>query len=647
MKNIDRKGSYIGTVLLGSVLIITSFMALNCAKSKLEPNSTSEFWHLMTIANQPVGYMHTLQSPEESGGVTTSIEFQLVINREGAQIKLEYTASQTESSDGLLVRSENRSIMSTQSTKMEATVGEDKITVVREVGGKSFANDIPYSGQVLGTSWANRLSASRLKNEGDQIEYQIFQDESGLLTKVSRTLIDKETMEVLGKSVDTLKIAEHFIDLNLKSTIWLDTKGRLVRMLTPGPFGQTETILTDQQTALAAVAGGEIPAEMYGQSIARTNIRLPQARQMERLVLKFRHRNPDLGWPDMSDDFQTVLAQSPDEMVLEVRRQNQIPEVTLPVKLTDENREYLEANAYIQSNDPEVIKTAAEIIGEEKDAMTAALLLEDWTAENMNFDMGVVLAPSSEVFKNRRGTCSEYAILLTTLTRAAGIPSRFVMGSVYTAGMFGGHAWVEVLLGDTWVPLDGAIVTQGPADAARFKFLADSLEQGPGFLNAGPAVQIYGQVDIDIVEFQVHGRDKVVVSPEDPPYRVEGNAYVNPWLGLEVIKPEGFRFTDLDSVWPARTVVGMEGTQGENVSISQYWGSAREKVREFLEKREANAELEEIDFQGYQAFRIGDRDSATTIILNGVDLWTVDVVGKEAGSIMEKILANLDIDSLG
>ena len=59
-----------------------------------------------------------------------------------------------------------------------------------------------------------------------------------------------------------------------------------------------------------------------------------------------------------------------------------------------------------------------------------------------------------------------------------GIPSRVAMGYAYLNGMFGGHAWTEVLAGERWIPLDAALTSDGVADAARFAFTWSSLENG-------------------------------------------------------------------------------------------------------------------------------------------------------------------------
>jgi hypothetical protein len=148
-----------------------------------------------------------------------------------------------------------------------------------------------------------------------------------------------------------------------------------------------------------------------------------------------------------------------------------------------------------------------------------------------------------------------------------GIPARYVLGYVYLDGMFGGHAWVEVSAGDGWVPLDAAVVAPGVADAARLAFQDTSLAQGVGALNGGPGVQMYGQVDLKVLGYAVEGGEKVSVDREAKSYTVEGDRYRNAPLGVEAIKPPGWRFAGLDAVWPEAALLRLEGSRGQVVRL--------------------------------------------------------------------------------
>jgi protein-glutamine gamma-glutamyltransferase len=64
-----------------------------------------------------------------------------------------------------------------------------------------------------------------------------------------------------------------------------------------------------------------------------------------------------------------------------------------------------------------------------------------------------------DVVHTRRGACTEYAKLYTTLARAAGVPAREVSGLMYIGDderAFGMHAWNEIVLNGQWLPVDAA-----------------------------------------------------------------------------------------------------------------------------------------------------------------------------------------------
>ena len=60
--------------------------------------------------------------------------------------------------------------------------------------------------------------------------------------------------------------------------------------------------------------------------------------------------------------------------------------------------------------------------------------------------------------KNKEGDCTEHSILLAALLRAAGIPSRIVVGLMYTEvpeKAFAYHMWVQAYVGK-WINLDSS-----------------------------------------------------------------------------------------------------------------------------------------------------------------------------------------------
>lgn len=89
----------------------------------------------------------------------------------------------------------------------------------------------------------------------------------------------------------------------------------------------------------------------------------------------------------------------------------------------------------------------------------------DWIADK---DFTVGFASALEVCRSPRGDCTEHGVLAVALLRRLGVPARGVTGWVGLDGTLGLHFWVEVKLGNRWVPVDPTF-DQVPASAFRIK----------------------------------------------------------------------------------------------------------------------------------------------------------------------------------
>jgi hypothetical protein len=511
----------------------------------------------------------------------------MVLNRMGSLVEMDSVATTREDEAGRLLGAEMTLVMSEQSTTTRAVVEPGRVLLTSGVGDASFENEQPYEGELIGPAGARALIRNRLRKVGDRITYSTYRAEIGQVVEVTLERTGSKTRVVAGEPVELSEVVETFEGMALTTTHLVDASGRSIHYASPGPFGEMETVLADAAAAKMATSGNSLSEESYGASLLHTQVRLPEPRRSSRIVLELRHRNPALGWPDLSASNQTVLSQTEDRLSLEVRRMTPGTKATFPVQPTADTGDLLEANAYIQSDDPEVRALAREIVGETNDIYTAAKKLERWVAENMTFDMGVVLAPSSEVLVNRRGTCTEYAVLLTTLVRSLGIPARFTMGYVYVGGIYGGHAWTETLIGEEWVGFDGAVPSEGPVAADRIAFSWDSMAEGLGRITAGPALQLYGQVDVSVLEYAVEGEANRTYSADENAIAIQGDEYRNSSLGVAWTKPPASKFVDLDVTWPETTLVGIEGPGGNKATLGvrdrRYWSTEEEAAREALD----------------------------------------------------------------
>lgn len=147
------------------------------------------------------------------------------------------------------------------------------------------------------------------------------------------------------------------------------------------------------------------------------------------------------------------------------------PEITkkylYPINSIEEEYEkYLEFGELIDIDD-NIRNQASSLAQGEDDVFIIASKIAKWIREDINYDLSTIAEnpdqSSAEVFQSKAGVCKEITNLYISMLRSLGIPARVISGYAYTTSPdvvdfvgsnWGGHAWAEVLIGDTWVPFD-------------------------------------------------------------------------------------------------------------------------------------------------------------------------------------------------
>ncbi len=170
---------------------------------------------------------------------------------------------------------------------------------------------------------------------------------------------------------------------------------------------------------------------------------------------------------------------------------------TLPMDVDDpEIARWLEPSTFAQSDHPDIQKLAAEIVGETTDSFAAARRIQQWVYDNLRKEALAAIPNAVDVMNQRRGACTEHSILFVALARAAGIPTRQVVGIGYSRPMggFGYHAWVEVWAGQ-WVAMDPTW-GENLAGATHVKFGIGDTE------SMGVVAGLVGSLEIKVLELE-------------------------------------------------------------------------------------------------------------------------------------------------
>ena len=592
-------------------------------------------WYVVAIDGTPAGYVHQSIVSRGDGTRSTTTETRLVVTRMQARLEFGSLDTEDEDSDGQLKRVTSRIHSSRDETTLEVEVQRGQLVITTGAGGQSYRRVAAEPRPVLGPEGIRSRTLHWLQQPSGPLAYATFVSEQGAAVAVTRRLLGRE--DRAGRPA--LYVLEQQIEGQPRpSRLLLDDDARSVEESEDSALGRISTVRTTAAAALAA-SGAELRDELYAHTLLRANIRLPDPRRIERLRVRLELLHPADGWPALEGPSQRVIASSPTERVLEIRRaqpgRNPQPS---PVAADPD----LLPNVLLQSDHPAVAALAARLRRPGLGAFAQARVLQDWVATNLQFDAGLAVAPASEVVRDRRGTCVAYAVLTASLARALGIPARVVLGYVYVGNVFAGHAWTEVRVGHDWLPIDAAIYGAGTADAARIALVRHGGELGIS-TGAVQLAQLMGNVSITVEGYALDGH-WVPVPPGSAPWSTHERHYRNRWLGLGIERPVGYEFVQLDAAYPDMTVLAMQGPADNLISVRQLptgstGSGARGELGELGYTRVDRLQM----IAGHRAFSGQAVGSSALAFADGADLWLLEARGPDAQRQLAAVAASVTL----
>lgn len=295
------------------------------------------------------------------------------------------------------------------------------------------------------------------------------------------TVVNWVRLPVAAETIPALQMRVN--RAKLEFDIWVDSTGLSIREESPAGMSSVRT--TPELAAAGELAGAQLDIlEMFS---IPTDTAVPVPPQVRRSVLEVTGIDNTLF--ELSGGSQTVSSQQP--LRVEVCSELPTAAIELPIKDMDQ---YLQPTLSLSSDDPRIQSTARKVIGNERNALTAARLLLDWTHRSLRKRATASFPNAREVLEQMSGDCNEHATLYAALARSAGIPCRVAVGLVYMDRAFYYHAWDEVYLG-RWVPVDPTF-GEFPAGALRLRLATGEIGDQSEVLAA------VRRIGIRIVEFQ-------------------------------------------------------------------------------------------------------------------------------------------------
>jgi hypothetical protein len=284
------------------------------------------------------------------------------------------------------------------------------------------------------------------------------------------------------------------------STLYLDEAGSLVKSVTPLLGFDLTLLAADRETA----RGGRGAPELLVRTFVRPSRPLPSPRRLARASYRLTVRGGPPPEPPSAGAQSVELGPEAARVRVEAGRRSPATEV--------DREPFLRASPYLNHRDPPVAALAAAALGGSgaSDAARAEALRAFVHRTVAQKDLATGFATASEVARSRAGDCTEHAVLLAALLRAAGIPSRVAAGLLYVeefAGerqIFGYHMWTQGLVDGAWVDLDA--MTPEPFDAAHVALALTALEDGEDLAGAGALLaSLMGGLAIEVMEAEPEG----------------------------------------------------------------------------------------------------------------------------------------------
>jgi transglutaminase-like putative cysteine protease len=152
---------------------------------------------------------------------------------------------------------------------------------------------------------------------------------------------------------------------------------------------------------------------------------------------------------------------------------------------------YLLEPSALTAADERILRAAETLASSAEWGLPLADRINDWVYQSMTYQYGVtgVRTTAAEALALGSGVCQDYAHVMLALTRACGLPSRYISGHLLGEG--GSHAWVEVVLPTKDGTGDAIASTFDPTHASRGGLNYVTIAVGSDYSDVAPTSGTY------------------------------------------------------------------------------------------------------------------------------------------------------------
>lgn len=450
-----------------------------------------EGWYGMYFKEDKIGYSHFEIAPSGPNfKISSESMLRLTALKETNEISMKEKVIVRP--DLTLISFENLVRKNNKELRMDGRVEGGRLRLDLAVEGETANHEYPIKGDIYHSSAISLMPAMKGLKEGNSYSFAVFNAEKQGVEQVEQHI--SKVIGEPGPGDASWKIKTRYGRSVILS--WFDAKG--LAILERGLDGSMITMLEDKGSAKSFQAK-KTPGKdaVLDFSLIRVAKPIPNPAQVK--YLKIGVEGISLSAVP-GDHRQKIFVGSGGttsgsfEVIIRAEEPGTGGGSTKPLSAALE-KECLASTLAIQSDHKEIVAQAEKIVSQKDPDLEKVRKLVNWTATEIKHKTRDSFTALSAL-RDGEGECNAHANLYTALARSQKIPTRVVIGLVYTQDVgFLYHAWAESYV-NGWLAVDPTL-NQVPADATHIKLLTDdSVESRNSLLEA------MGKIKIDVREIK-------------------------------------------------------------------------------------------------------------------------------------------------
>ena len=433
-------------------------LAASVTAHAAETQSGTQRWQVVNANEMKVGHARVTRTVSETR-IIDSERVEIRLGKTGRRARYLLNFEVESAPDGALRRMLREVETREGHSRVEAVVVGEDLDVSHGLGkGKTTQRMAGAARDLKSDEWARDWLAAAGRGEArEPLKFRSWDTAKLEAVTVELTAVDADTTANVERRVYSSRGTTG-------SRLRVDEQGNVVHeIMMLGSFELTRSDATE-----AAARTADQVFDHIAPMLQKSPYRIPPRDMSQKIRYRFENRGETAALPVGAGQRTWIEA---DSTWLQVCASCPIDAVELTA---DERRRALEPTQWLESADPKLLKRAQFLTGGGQDPVTKMRRLTKFVRGHMGTQIDMLgYGTALEALRTKRGDCTEFAVLLAALGRAAGVPTRIAIGRVYARHfeghrhVFVPHAWVQAWTGQGWESFDAAI---GSFDSTHLAF---------------------------------------------------------------------------------------------------------------------------------------------------------------------------------